>query len=90
MSNSQRSFRIRKYVRSISRGSNISNLSQDHVNKRKEDPNQKTIEHPTDVEDGNDDEYEDHSNFDHINGSPDIKLKSIEIDDEVTGKRIKK
>jgi hypothetical protein len=31
-SNSQRSFRIRKYVRSISRGSNQSNLSHDHVN----------------------------------------------------------
>lgn len=38
LSNSQRSFRIRKYVRSISRGSNISNLTQDHP-KRQQDPN---------------------------------------------------
>jgi hypothetical protein len=28
--------------------------------------------------------------FDHLNASPDIKLKSIEIDDELTGRRIKK
>lgn len=43
------------------------------------------------MEDGNyDDGFDDNSNFDHINGSPDVKLKSIEIDDEVTGKRVKK
>ena len=90
-SNSQRSFRIRKgYVRSISRGSN---LSQDHANQgRLIDNNQNTIEHPTDIEDNKFDpeQSRDFSEFEHLNQSPDIKLKSIEIDDELTGKRQKK
>lgn len=86
-SNSQRSFRIRKgYIRSISRGSNQSkqsNLTHDHAKKmaQRRDDNQKTIEQPTDVEDGNND-YEGNTDFEHINNSPDIKLKSIEVDDD--------
>lgn len=54
---SQRSFRIRKYGRSISRGSDaskLSNRSQGHVNRGTEDIAQKTIEQPTDVEDADD------------------------------------
>ena len=67
-SNSQRSFRIRKgYVRSISRGSN---LSQDHANQgRLIDNNQNTIEHPTDIEDNKFDpeQSRDFSEFEHLN-----------------------
>jgi hypothetical protein len=44
----------------------------------------KTIEQPTDVEDA-DANYDNASDFDHFNNSPDIKLKSIEIDDEFSG-----
>lgn len=87
-SNSQRSFRIRKgYVRSISRGSNsskMSNLTHDHAKKmakRLDDKNQNTIEHPTDVEDAAAD-FDGTTEFEHINASPDIKLKSIEVDDD--------
>lgn len=90
---SQRSFRIRKgYVRSISRGSNcskLSNLTQDN-NLKRPDTAKKTIEHPTDVEDADDNHgYDDPSEFDHINNSPDIKLRSIEVDDDITGRRHK-
>lgn len=90
---SQRSFRIRKgYVRSISRGSNcskLSNLTQDNDLKRP-DTAKKTIEHPTDVEDADDHGvYDDPSDFDHINNSPDIKLRSIEVDEDITGRRHK-
>lgn len=90
---SQRSFRIRKgYVRSISRGSNcskMSNLTQDN-NLKRPDTAKKTIEHPTDVEDADDHGiYDDPSDFDHINNSPDIKLRSIEVDDDITGRRHK-
>jgi len=44
-----------------------------------------TIEHPTDVEDAARGDDDDHSDFDHLNNSPDIKLKSIEIDDDFQG-----
>jgi len=73
-------------MRSISRGSNISNLSHDHVNQREtQDIAQKTIEHPTDVEDN---KLQDSSDeFDHYANSPDIKLKSIDIDDNLTNKQ---
>jgi len=67
--------------------SKASNLTHDHAKQRIAntiDHAQKTIEHPTDVEDGNQ-EFDDHSDFEHINNSPDIKLKSIEIDDEFSG-----
>lgn len=46
----------------------------------KEDNNQKTIEHPTDIEDANN--YESNTEFEHVGASPDIKLKSIEVDDD--------
>lgn len=46
----------------------------------------KTIEQPTDVEDA-DANYDNASDFDHFNNSPDIKLKSIEIDDEFSGQQ---
>jgi hypothetical protein len=92
-SNSQRSFRIRKgYIRSISRGSNISkasNLTHDHAKlaaARTIDNNQKTIEHPTDTEDA-DNGFESNDDFEHINNSPDIKLKSIEIDEEFSQRK---
>lgn len=52
------------------------------------DLNQRTIEHPTDVEDGND-EYEESEMFNNLNASPDIKLKSIEIDDNFSANRNK-
>mgnify|MGYP001017130462 CR=1 FL=1 len=52
------------------------------------DPNQKTIEHPTDVEDAHDPEY-DQSEFDPMNQTPDIRLKSIEVDAETTVKKRK-
>ena len=91
---SQRSFRIRKgFVRSISRGSNcskLSNLTQDN-DLKPPDTAKKTIEHPTDVEDADepDGAYDDPSDFDHINNSPDIKLRSIEVDEDITGRRHK-
>ena len=75
-------------MRSISRGSNISNLSHDHVNQAREtqDIAQKTIEHPTDVEDNKGQESSDE--FEHYNaGSPDIKLKSIDIDETFTNNK---
>ena len=59
----------------------MSNLSQDHVNKDRQTPlAQKTIEQPTDDENAND-YMDDQTDFDHINNSPDIRLKSIDIDD---------
>jgi len=59
-------------VRSISRGSNASNLTHDHAKKRAQmDPNQKTIEQPTDTED-NQNNYESACEFDHVGVSPDI------------------
>lgn len=92
-SNSQRSFRIRKYGRSISRISNnskMSNRTHDDMNNDRRDPAQKTIEH-TDVESNNDGPLDGgRSEFEHMNNSPDIKLRSIEIDDELTGRRLKK
>jgi len=33
--------------------------------------------------------YDDASDFDHINNSPDIRLRSIEIDNELTGRKLK-
>jgi hypothetical protein len=45
---------------------------------------QKTIEHPTDVEDNKMQESSDE--FEHYANSPDIKLKSIDIDDNFTNK----
>jgi hypothetical protein len=87
-SNSQRSFRVRTYKRSISRGSNYSKLSNLTENRAGETPAaKKTIEHPTDVEDANAN-FDDASDFDHFNNSPDIKLKSIEIDDDFHGQQI--
>jgi len=86
-SNSQRSFRIRKgYIRSISRGSNVSkvsNLTHDDAKRQAHtiDNAQKTIEHPTDVEDAHNDFDNNSDDFEHINQSPDIKLKSIDIDE---------
>ena len=67
----------------------MSNLTQDNNLKRPDTAN-KTIEHPTDVEDGDDlGIYDDPSEFDHINQSPDIKLRSIEVDNDLTGRRQK-
>jgi hypothetical protein len=84
--NSQRSFRIRSYKRSISRGSNISKMSNltDNHGPGETPLAKKTIEQPTDVEDA-DANFDNASDFDHFNNSPDIKLKSIEIDDDFTG-----
>lgn len=68
----------------------MSNLSHDHVNKdRQTDLAKKTIEQPTDVDDAQ--EYlDDPSDFDHVNNqSPDIRLKSIDIDDTFTANRQK-
>jgi hypothetical protein len=61
----------------------MSNLSHDAVNHGRgpDDIAQKTIEQPTDVEDADNGLPDDPSEFDHLNNSPDIKLKSIEIDD---------
>jgi hypothetical protein len=65
----------------------MSNLTQDNDLKQP-DTAKKTIEHPTDVEDAADNGlYDDPSEFDHINQSPDIKLRSIEVDDDITGRR---
>jgi hypothetical protein len=65
----------------------MSNLTQDN-NLKRPDTAKKTIEHPTDVEDADDRGiYDDPSDFDHINNSPDIKLRSIEVDDDLTGRR---
>ena len=67
----------------------MSNLSQDHVNKDRATPlAQKTIEQPTDVEDAQDG-YDDRSDFEHMNNSPDIRLKSIDIDETFTANRQK-
>ena len=52
-----------------------------------DDAAQKTIEHPTDVEDADNGLQDDPSEFDHLNNSPDIKLKSIEIDDEFSARK---
>jgi len=52
-----------------------------------QDNNQKTIEHPTDVEDENNDDFDNNTEFEHINASPDIKLKSIEVDDDFSSKK---
>ena len=46
---------------------------------------QKTIEHPTDVEDNRPLETDDE--FEHMQNSPDIKLKSIEVDEKFTGRK---
>ena len=51
-----------------------------------QDNNQKTIEHPTDIEDANND-FDNNTEFEHINNSPDIKLKSIEVDDDFSSKK---
>ena len=65
----------------------MSNLTQDN-NLKRPDTAKKTIEQPTDVEDADDRGiYDDPSDFDHINNSPDIKLRSIEVDDDLTGRR---
>lgn len=83
--NSQRSFRVRTYKRSISRGSNYSKMSNLTENRPGETPvAKKTIEQPTDVEDA-EANFDNASDFDHFNNSPDIKLKSIEIDDDFNG-----
>ena len=50
-----------------------------------EDKNQRTIEHPTDIEDAN--QYESNTEFEHVGASPDIILKSIEVDDDFKSKR---
>ena len=47
--------------------------------KQNEDEAQKTIEQPTDIE--NDYGEDGQSEFDIVGSSPDIKLKSIEIDE---------
>ena len=62
-------------------------MSHDQVNKGREtqDLAQKTIEHPTDVEDNR--PLDSGDEFEHIANSPDIKLKSIDIDEKFTGKR---
>ena len=49
-----------------------------------EDTNNKTIEHPTDIEDCNDGDGD--SEFEVINNSPDAKLKSIDVDESFCGK----
>lgn len=59
-------------------------MTHDHAKKMNEDKNQKTIEHPTDIEDAN--HYESNTEFEHVGASPDIKLKSIEVDDEFQSK----
>lgn len=51
---------------------------------QQQDKNQKTIEHPTDIEDANN--YESNTEFEHVGPSPDIKLKSIEVDEEFMNK----
>lgn len=67
----------------------MSNLTQDN-NLKRPDTAKKTIEQPTDVEDADDRGiYDDPSDFDHINNSPDIKLRSIEVDEDITGRRHK-
>lgn len=70
----------------------MSNLTHDDAKNMEDrrDPNKNTIEH-TDVESNNDGPLDSHrSEFEHMNNSPDIKLRSIEIDDELTGRRRKK
>ena len=82
-SNSQRSFRVRTYKRSISRGSNYSKLSNLTENRAGETPAaKKTIEHPTDVEDANAN-FDDASDFDELGyeffnttGDPDVAVGS--------------
>lgn len=60
----------------------MSNLTE---NNHGETPlHKKTIEQPTDVEDA-DANFDNASDFDHFNNSPDIKLKSIDIDDDFRG-----
>lgn len=66
----------------------MSNLTQDN-NLKRPDTAKKTIEHPTDVEDGENPLYDDPSDFDHLNNSPDIKLRSIEVDEDITGRKHK-
>lgn len=71
----------------------MSNLTHDDMKnvEDRRDLAQKTIEH-TDIESNNDRGPLDggQSEFEHLNNSPDIKLRSIEIDDELTGRRLKK
>jgi len=64
-------------------------LTHDHAKRIANtiDNAQKTIEHPTDVEDAHDEFDGQSDDFEHINNSPDIKLKSIEIDDEFRAQR---
>ena len=66
----------------------MSNLTQDN-NLKRPDTAKKTIEHPTDVEDAENGLYDDPSDFDHLNNSPDIKLRSIEVDEDITGRKHK-
>ena len=56
---------------------------------RRPDTAQRTIDH-TDIEDGLEQHGGDRSEFEHMHNSPDYKLRSIEVDDELTGRRIKK
>jgi hypothetical protein len=46
------------------------------------DKNQRTIEQPTDIEDDANETDGNQTDFDHLHHSPDIKLKSIEVDDD--------
>ena len=68
----------------------MSNLTQDN-NLKRPDTAQKTIEHSNDIDDEADQPrlYDDPSEFDHINNSPDVKLRSIEVDDDLTGRKQK-
>ena len=68
----------------------MSNLTQDN-NLKRPDTAQKTIEHSNDVEEEGDERrvYDDPSEFDHINNSPEDKLRSIDVDDDLTGRKQK-
>lgn len=72
----------------------MSNRSHDHVNRDNQvqnaAPNIDTIEHPTDIEDANLDDNQSEFEPHHMLESPDIRLKSIEIDNEINTQQRKK